>query len=99
MKKVFINRISAVSMGKITAGISFIIGLVFVFPFLFFGGILSSVLGEGGFFSLGYLTFGLLFVLLLIALGGFINGCIIGWVFNVVAQKVGGLEVEVEEQQ
>lgn len=97
-KIVKIQKIGVVSAAKIYGLIlgimGFVVGVIIGF-FSIVGGILNTPLiggGGGGFIG----TFAFLFVPIIYGSVGFIIGGLIALIYNLIAKKLGGLEVVVE---
>ena len=98
-----IKRISPVQLGKMLAVIYGLISLIIV-PFILAFSVIGALAGASGRFggfgpaALGA-GFGLVMILLLpllYAAFGFIGGILGGFIYNLVAKWVGGIEVEFE---
>jgi hypothetical protein len=85
-----ITRIAPWQAGKFFAALYFVLGLVFAVPFALVAVFSPPAAGQAP-FGLGF-AIALPF---LYALGGLIFVPIACWIFNLVANVVGGLEVEV----
>jgi len=102
IKRVRIRRISPFSLGKILAVIEFVIGLLIAIPLALFAWLMTAGLPyptaqeDELFFWLFFSGWPLLFMPLIYAMVGFVLGVVSGFVYNMVARIVGGLELEVE---
>ena len=92
-----INRVAPVSLAKVLGLMYMVIGLIFgciAMLFSLAGGMLAEQAGAG---SLGAL-FGvgaIIFLPLLYGAIGFIGALIFGMLYNLVAGKAGGIEIDV----
>ena len=103
-KKTTLKRIEPLSAAKILAGIYGVLGMILgiIYFFIILG--FASVAGASSNYVLlgvvGGLVGGLLAAILIIvfyALIGFLAGLIFSAVYNVAANKLGGIEIEVED--
>lgn len=91
-----IKRIAPLQLGKMLAILYGIMGLLFIPVFLFMSVISSQLPAEQ---RAGMMVFGVGFALatpIMYAAMGFVFGALGALIYNVVAQWVGGIEVEVE---
>lgn len=89
-----IDRIDPVSAAKITSVMYTFLGLLFS-PL-----ILISALMNDGFGGMGFVM-GVAFVLFMIlvyGVMGFLGAALMSWLYNVVAPRIGGVEIEVSER-
>lgn len=89
-----IDRIDPMSAAKIMGIMYLVLGALF-FPFIMLSVIFG---GEFGFGLVTGLLFGI-FMLLMYGVMGFLGAALMSWLYNVVAPRVGGIEVEVSERQ
>ena len=93
-----INRVAPVQLAKVLGAIYAVIGLIFgciAALFSMMGGLVAQQSGSG---SLGML-FGvgaIIFLPLLYGALGFIGGLIFSMLYNLVAGKAGGIEIDVK---
>jgi Transmembrane domain of unknown function (DUF3566) len=103
-----INRVRPLSLGKIAAFLYGIIGLFIgavIAVFALFGGLAAGTAGAGSDAEGPAAAFGALFGVvgvaaiviapLIYGFMGFLAAVIIGFIYNVVARLVGGIEVDV----
>ena len=92
-----INRVAPVQLAKVLGAIYAVIGLIFgciAALFSMMGGLVAQQAGSG---SLGML-FGvgaIIFLPVLYGALGFIGGLIVSMLYNLVAGKAGGIEIDV----
>jgi hypothetical protein len=97
-----IRRVSPLSLARVQGLIMAGVGLLFGVVFAGFGTLIGTVAKSQGDGGLGVLAgfFGLGMVLVLpVFYGaiGFVGGFIAGWLYNLAAKYVGGIQVEMEE--
>jgi hypothetical protein len=89
--KIKLKKIEPLQAGYISGLLYGIISLVIVVPFMFFEMLIGGKTGIGIFMIIGIpLLYGFL---------GFLSGLIGAALYNFVAKKIGGLEMEIEEVQ
>ena len=87
-----VERIDAMSLGKIFAGIYALFGLVTgVFVSLF-----GSIATGAGASIAGLGLLAVVVLPLLYGLLGFIGGIITAWIYNLIAKKFGGIKIELK---
>jgi hypothetical protein len=96
MKKV--KRVRPLSLGKMFGAIYGVMGLIAggaITIFSILGKSLSTTEGDfgGSMFGVG----AIILVPLIYGVMGFVLGVISGWLYNIAAKLVGGVEVEIEE--
>ncbi|MEM1055523.1 MAG: hypothetical protein AAGI52_08340 [Bacteroidota bacterium] len=91
-----LRRIEPVSLAKVYAAVYAIIAFVFAIPA---GCALSVVgsLGDSPGLGAGVGLFAIVLYPLFGAVGGFLAGLITGFVYNLVADRVGGVELEFDD--
>lgn len=92
-----ITRVEPMSVAKIFATLYALFSLIFALPagcIGAIGGAGAAMNGENPFAALGVAA--ILVIPLLAAVAGFIGGLIYGFLYNLVAGWVGGIEVEVD---
>lgn len=96
MKTITIKKFGVMSFAKVSAALYAFMG--------FIAGAIMTLISLAASGSAGVGALGAMFgvgaiILLPIFYGimGFIGGLLLGWAFNVVAPRVGGLSIEVEE--
>jgi hypothetical protein len=89
-----IQSVGILSVAKMMAIVQGCIGLIFV-PFALLGGLASFATGEAKSAIGGavFLAFGILAPFFYAAFG-FIFGALGAWLYNLVARKIGGIEIE-----
>ena len=89
-----IQSVGVLSVAKMAAVIQGCIGLI-VLPFALLGGLASLATGEAKSAIGGavFLAFGILAPFFYAALG-FVFGALSGWIYNLVAGRFGGIEIE-----
>jgi uncharacterized membrane protein len=89
-----LKHVGVVSVAKIMA----VMGLVFGFIMGIFAGILTSALGAivpgGGGLAAGIGIMSIIFATIAGAIGGFICGAVLAFLYNLFAGLVGGIELE-----
>ncbi len=86
-----LRRIEPMSLAKVYAVIYAVIGLLFGLPMACFGAMMGSMVGNGD----GGIGLASIIVFPLVAaIGGFIGGLLTAFVYNLVADRVGGVELE-----
>lgn len=101
-----VKRVNAVSLAKIQGIIMAIFGLLGGIIMAGFGGMIGSLsrqAGAGGAalpagFGLAFGVGGIIFLPIVYGILGFIAGLISGWIYNLVAKWVGGIELELTEK-
>jgi hypothetical protein len=91
-----IRRIGPLQLGKMLAILYGIMGLIFIPFFLMMSAFASQMPAAQ---RVGFMALGAgfaVFVPLIYAAMGFVFGAVGAWIYNFVAQWVGGIEVEVE---
>lgn len=83
-----IKKVNVLKFASIMALIYGILSLAFILIFA-----LWNVFIMGNFAAIIFLLIGPV----MYAIVGFIGGALTGWVYNMVAKRIGGVEVEVEE--
>ena len=106
MHRLTIRRFDIVRTANIVAVIYLLIALVFglfiFLPFALIGGIASSQAGSGAGVALGAgLVGGLIFYVIIVAfyaIAGWIFGAIVAALYNIVAGRIGGLQLDVSRE-
>ncbi|MBI5530192.1 MAG: hypothetical protein HY918_01695 [Candidatus Doudnabacteria bacterium] len=92
-----IKRVNAISFGKILGTIYGVLGLVL--------GLIVTAIITGNVFFTGNKNYATIFfgfgaivlIPLVYGLAGFVFGALLGWLYNIAAKRVGGLEIEIGE--
>ena len=90
-----LKQFDVMSVGKVNAIVTGVIGLVVAVVYLCLGMIMAAVTGE--------LMAGIIFIFIGVAapigyaLMGFLMGLLIAWVYNVVARRYGGIRFELKK--
>ena len=96
MAQMVLSRIEPMSFAKIYGAIGAMLGLVIGVLYAFFAMAFSSMLGGesiGGALALGMVIgFPILYGVL-----AFVGGLLMAWLYNVVAARIGGVELEFDE--
>ena len=94
-----IKSVDVMSVAKIS-GIMYACLAVFVIPFLFLGGLISMASQEQGavFGGVGMMFFALLAPFIYGAMG-FVMGALMAWVYNLIAKRFGGIQIELQPVQ
>lgn len=87
-----IKRIKPLSLAKISGAINGIFGFLFGIFFLLVTLFVPD--SETGGFVFG--MFAPVFLTLMYGVLGFVMGLFAGWIYNVVAKRIGGIEIETE---
>jgi hypothetical protein len=92
-KYVAVKKVDPVSIGKYLAGIYLLIFMI-IGAFMIVGGLFALIMGEWELvlIGLGVATLGAAFY----AMIGFVAGVIGGFIYNVVASKMGGIRIVLE---
>lgn len=93
LKKIGVMSLAKI-LGALYALIGFIIGFFMFLILGVFGGALG--LGQGGGAVMGAGIFMWVFYTILFAACGFIGGAIQAFLYNLLAEKIGGVEVEIK---
>jgi hypothetical protein len=93
-----IKKVNVLSLAKIQAVIGLILGII---AGIFFG-LVASLLGmsegaSGFLLGAGMGIFSLIAFPIFYGVAGFIGGAILAFLYNLVASKIGGLEIELED--
>jgi hypothetical protein len=94
-----IKRIGVKQTAKVTAVFYFLISLIFVLPITLFAFVISLFNDNNiGMFSTAF--GGLFFLILpfLYALMGYFLVAIMALMYNIIAKKIGGVEIEIDSQ-
>ena len=94
-----LKRIGVMSLAVMTATIYGIFGLVFGVLFALMGGAMGGMMGNNNALGMGA-ALGIFAIIALpigYAVMGFIGGALAGVIYNFVAQKVGGVELYLEQ--
>ena len=94
-----IKRIGIRQTAKFFAVFYFLVSLVFVIPF----SLVSLFIGwfggkEQGLFATAFGGLFLLFISLLYALIGFVMVTLISFIYNALAKRIGGIEIELDSE-
>lgn len=87
-----IKNVNALSLAKVQAFFLGLMGLVLMIPFF----LISLFVLDG---QSPFAPFSFLFILLIplfYAFMGFVMGLVMGWLYNVIAKWVGGIEVTIQ---
>lgn len=87
-----VNSITPLKAGKVLAAVSFLVTL----PLLTLSLLAYDLVGKE---DLGYLIWVMLMVPLVNALFGFVFGCLLAFCYNLVAKRMGGFELSLQEKQ
>lgn len=89
-----VRRLGVLSLAKIAAAVYGALGLIFV-PIFLIGGLAGMASGEGEAAAGGvlFILFGLMMPLFYAGIG-FIFGAFTAWIYNLLAGRIGGLEIE-----
>lgn len=93
MARKIIKSLGVLSVGKIYAAIGVFIGLIFSLIALLFGNV-GMMMGSPGMAGFGIAA--IILYPIILSIGGFINGIIMAFVYNLAANWIGGLEVDLE---
>ncbi|QGA80141.1 hypothetical protein [Candidatus Nanohalobium constans] len=99
MKEFELSRIDPISLGKISAAMYAVIGVLMILIYAPFVLIFMIGAGEAA-VALGGLLLGLIgavFGIAFYAGFGFVFGALMGYFYNLIADRFGGLEVEFKE--
>ena len=94
--KIKIKRFEPLQLGKMFALLQGVIGLIFL-PFVLFLSLIAPKLPPTQ--RVGIMAVGIgftLFMPIIYAMVGFLVGVIGGWLYNLFAKWIGGIEVEIE---
>ncbi|MGD8395368.1 MAG: hypothetical protein PVF43_07820 [Candidatus Eiseniibacteriota bacterium] len=95
-----VRRIAPLSLARIVGLLYAIIGILaggLVALFSLFGAAIGAANESGGAFISGLFGIGAIFFMpVLYGVLGFVGGLLVGWLYNVVAPVVGGLELTLE---
>lgn len=98
-----INKIGVLSAGKVYGALLSILGLIagvfYAVVFLTVGTVSKETSDLGFGIGAGLGIFSIIFFPLLYGIVGFISGVIMGFLYNLAARIVGGVEVEIEGNQ
>ena len=95
-----LRRIDPLSAAKMYAVISAVVLFVFALPMgciTSMVGSLGSEYGDAGGFGAGLGFFMLILYPILGLIVGFISGFLMAWVYNLVADRIGGVELEFDQ--
>ena len=93
-----LRRIDPMSLAKVYAVVVAVMMLVFALPAGCMMSMVGSLTGEGaGAFGAGMGFFLLILYPLFGLILGFISGFLVAWVYNLVAERIGGVELEFDE--
>ena len=96
MAQMVLSRIDPMSYAKVYGAIAAMLGLVIGVLYAFFAMAFSSMLGGesiGGAIAIGMVIgFPILYGVL-----AFVLGLLMAWIYNVVAARIGGIELEFDE--
>jgi hypothetical protein len=106
MATMMVKRIGVLSLAKVQgvvmAAVGLIIGLIYGLFFMIFGAVMMSAGGKGsGSAAAGGVVGGLammIFIPVFYALLGFALGALSAFIYNVAANAIGGLELELESK-
>lgn len=93
MSKRRVKKIGVLQTSLISAIIFFFISLIMVVPVMLIMGIVGGFSGNMGFAFGGLL---LIFMPVMYAVMGFLMTALWCWMYNVIAKRIGGIEIEVE---
>lgn len=96
-----LRRIEPMSLAKVYAVIYAVIGLLFGLPMACLSAMMGSMVGSSDYGDAGaaFGGFGLASIIvipLFAAVAGFIGGLVTAFIYNLVADRVGGVELEFE---
>ncbi len=86
-----IKKIGVLSFAKIEAVLMAIVGLAYGIIFAVFGG---GALTEAGAIGAGYGVLGIIILPIMYAVMGFVLGAVGAYLYNLVAKRIGGIEIE-----
>ena len=89
MAKLTVKKLDIMSYAKVSAVIGAIMGF---FIGLFAAGMTGAPLASGGFAAMGVAA--IVVVPILYAIGAFIGGAIGAFIYNIVAERIGGIKFE-----
>ena len=89
-----LRRVEPVSLGKIFGAIYAVIGIIAGLFLALFGGIIATATGGDG-AGFGFLS--IILFPIFYGIAGFLGGLITGFVYNLVADRVGGVEMEFDD--
>lgn len=94
-----LKKIGVLSAAKIEGLMCALMGLVIAIIFLLIGGVVSAITGMRGeeFGMLGGGIFMLIALPVFYGIMGFIAGAIGSYFYNLIAEKFGGLEIEISD--
>lgn len=93
----FVTKIGIASLAKISAAIYALMGLIFGTFMTLTSMTMGSAMGsEGAIIGMIFGIGAIIFLPIFYGIIGFISGVITAFIYNIVAKRIGGLEVEVE---
>lgn len=97
MKRV--KSIGILSLAKVLGVMYAVMGLVFGIMFAVASSFLSAVAPDSAGPQLGFMfgTGAVVFLPVIYGVMGFVFGALAGWIYNITAGLIGGLEIELEE--
>ena len=92
-----IKSVNVLSCAKVSGALHACMGLLFI-PFVLIGGLASLLSGQGK-AALGGIVFLAIGILAPVFYGvmGFLVGALFSWLYNVMAKRLGGIQIELEE--
>jgi hypothetical protein len=95
-----LRRIAPLQLGKMLAALYGLISLIFI-PFLLLAGVVGAFAPNAGKTPGAAITITIaivmmIFVPIIYAIMGFLGGLLGAWLYNVIAARIGGIQLEVE---
>lgn len=90
-----IKKLGVLSVAKIQGIIMAFVGLLYGISYTIFGN-LSDALTEAGMVGTGLGFVGIIILPVFYGVFGFIGGAIMAFLYNIAAEKIGGIEIELK---
>ncbi|MFH1454312.1 MAG: hypothetical protein ABIH00_10120 [Armatimonadota bacterium] len=97
MKNMEIKTVDVMSWAKIALGMGIVIGFI-AGIFIAFGSIAGGLIGGKAGIGMGFGFFSIIIFPIIYGIGGFIAGAFWALIYNIVAMKLGGVVLRVEDK-
>lgn len=92
---VIIKKFDVMSLAKIQGVLMALMGIIIGLFYAIFGTVMSVFAGAGGLAGFGILS--IIIFPILYGVIGFVGGALSAFIYNFVADKIGGIEMELEK--
>lgn len=89
-----IERVDVLSVAKLYAALAAVVSLVFILPWMLIAGGAGVGMGNMGGTETGMLMAMGVLMPVFYVVAAFVGGALFGWLYNVLAGRLGGIEVE-----